>query len=61
MFVENITAAFWILVYGGFVAMNGMIAHQKGRNVNATVTVSTFLTPILPYLYLLAVPALPKK
>lgn len=61
MLIENIIALFWFAVYAGFCAMNGMIAWQKGRNVNAAVTASTFLTPIPCYLYLLAVPALPKK
>lgn len=58
---EMFFSLFWLAVYGGCVAMNGMIADQKGRNVGLAVTLSTFLTPVLPYLYLLAVPPLPKK
>jgi hypothetical protein len=48
---------FWIV--GTFV--NVAIAKEKGRDAAASFFVSLFLSPVVGYLYLLAVPALPKS
>lgn len=51
-FTGIMSIIYWI---GGSI-MNGIIAHAKGRSVPASVVISIFLSPVLPYLYLLAVP-----
>jgi hypothetical protein len=51
------TSLFALLIpYIALIIMNSMIALQKNRNVLLTVLTSILLTPIIPYLYLLAVP-----
>jgi len=47
---------FWIT----FTVVNGMVASAKNRNVLGVVLTSIFLSPLTAYLYILAVPPLPK-
>ena len=50
-----------LLFYAGWCVVNGMIAMQKGRDVGAIASLSVVVTPLLIYLYLVAVPVLPAK
>jgi hypothetical protein len=47
--------AFWF----GWAAMNSMIAKEKNRDVTTAFLASVFASPLLVYLYLLAVPHRP--
>lgn len=53
--MEEICILFWIIL----ILMNTMIASEKNRSGLAVFISSIFLSPLVPYLYLLAVPALP--
>lgn len=53
--MDVILVLFWIAL----CAMNIMIASEKNRSCVAVFISCIFLTPLVPYLYLLAVPALP--
>ncbi len=44
------------LVYVLLAMMNAMIADRKNISVLWVFVVSIFLTPVIPYLYLLAIP-----
>lgn len=47
-----------LLSYVVLIVMNAMIAKQKRRSIGNTVVVSIFFSPIVCYLYLLAVPSI---
>jgi hypothetical protein len=52
---------FVILGWIVWTVVNGMIANEKGRSVGGVVAASLFLSPLTAYLYLLAVPAQPRR
>lgn len=47
-------------VWVAMVFVNAKIAHEKGRDTQAAIVGSLFAAPIV-FLYLLAVPALPRR
>lgn len=52
------------IVFLGYIVglvMNGMIAAEKNRDRVGVFLAGLFLSPLTAYLYLLAVPQLPKK
>jgi hypothetical protein len=50
-------ALFWIV----WSITNADIAHQKGRSIVQNLVFSLLCTPLIDWLYLVAVPPLPKK
>lgn len=52
------TEMYLALVYLALCVVNGLIADQKGRYAALAMVISLIFTPIVPYLYLLAVPSL---
>jgi len=50
---EIIVIIFWIIL----IFLNGVIAGEKNRSAGGAIFASIFLSPIVVYLYLLAVPA----
>ena len=50
-----------IIFYLGLVILNGMVADAKNYSVGWCMLGSILLTPILVYLYLLAVPPIVKS
>ena len=52
-----------LFIFGWIIGaiVNGMIASAKNRSVAGAVVTSIFLSPLTAYLYLLAVPPLPKQ
>jgi len=57
-------ADFGIFVLLGWIIwsiVNALIAVEKGRSGGGIFAMSLFISPMLGYLYILAVPPLPKK
>ena len=45
-----------IILYLGWAIVNAGVAYEKNRNWIMVFLISLFLSPILPFLYLIAVP-----
>jgi hypothetical protein len=59
IYLKGFAALMFLLIpYLLFVILNALIARQKGRSIFLIALFSIILTPLLPYLYLLAVPTL---
>lgn len=56
--MAEIIVIFWWIVW---ICLNGMIASEKNRGAAEAVIGSIFFSPILVYLYLIAVPAKEKQ
>lgn len=50
-----------VVEYVSWSLVNMYIAQQKNRNMVSVAVISVLLTPILGYLYVAAVPTLPKR
>lgn len=49
-----------VLLYLGMTMLNAVIADERGRSVSSALLLSIMLSPLLAYMFLVAVPALPK-
>lgn len=58
---SDATVVFWIILWFIGAGMNSFIASEKGRGGLAAFFSSIIFSPMLTYLYLLAVPALSIK
>jgi hypothetical protein len=54
--MEVISLFAGLCFYLGWCVVNGMIADAKNRGTGTILLISILFTPLLPYLYLIAVP-----
>lgn len=61
MYIGQAQLLFYAYVYFMWCVVNVVVATEKGRSNSFVFFTSLFFTPFLVYLYLLAIPSIPKQ